>query len=313
MTSKILLTVAMLSALANGFVKGADEPAKKPLAEDIVQQVEKVVQQTDGQPVTIPQIEGLFRAAVLKYGNVEPLLTWLAKTRAEGADDRAQALAEIETHIAWKRGEQQVSYASPILADLHGVPQILTVNESNFASHDPKTGHVLWTHAWPGSSNSSASVAQPTVLPGNKILLSKSYGVGGELMEVLYNEATNTWATKTHWKSPRVLKTKFSNLVVYGGHAYALSDGILECVEIKTGDRQWKKGRYKHGQMMGVDDLLIVQAEEGDLLLIEASPEGPRELGKIAALNHKSWAPLCLAGRHLLLRNAYEAVCYELP
>ena len=106
---------------------------------------------------------------------------------------------------------------------------------------------------------------------------------------------------------------KFSNLVVYEDHAYALSDGILECVEIKTGDRKWKKGRYKHGQMLGVDDLLIVQAEEGELLLLEASPDGPRELGKITALNHKAWAPLCLAGKHLLLRNAEEAVCYELP
>ena len=47
--------------------------------------------------------------------------------------------------------------------------------------------------------------------------------------------------------------------------------------------------------------------------LVEATPEGLRELGTIEALDSKTWNNATLAGRYLLVRNDREAVCYELP
>jgi outer membrane protein assembly factor BamB len=56
-----------------------------------------------------------------------------------------------------------------------------------------------------------------------------------------------------------------------------------------------------------------VQAERGDVVLVEPSPDGLRQRGKVAALAGKTWNNPALAGRYLLVRNAEEAVCYELP
>jgi len=36
-------------------------------------------------------------------------------------------------------------------------------------------------------------------------------------------------------------------------------------------------------------------------------------LGKLKALDSKTWTNLCLAGKWLVARNDREAVCYELP
>ena len=74
------------------------------------------------------------------------------------------------------------------------------------------------------------------------------------------------------WSNQRALKSKFTNLVIREGHAYGLSDGILECVDLSDGKRRWKKGRFGHGQILGVDDLLLVQAESGEVVLVEATP-----------------------------------------
>jgi outer membrane protein assembly factor BamB len=112
------------------------------------------------------------------------------------------------------------------------------------------------------------------------------------------------------------LKTKFTTAVVRDGFAYALDDGVLACIDVATGERKWRGSRfpYGHGQVLLVEDLLLVQAEEpGDLILVEADPARHVELGRIKALASKTWNNPALSGRHLLLRNDREAVCYELP
>ena len=75
----------------------------------------------------------------------------------------------------------------------------------------------------------------------------------------------------------------------------------------------WKKGRYQHGQILLAGDLMIVQAEAGDVFLIRPDPKELIELGKIPALASKTWNNPALAGRRLMVRNDREAVCYELP
>jgi outer membrane protein assembly factor BamB len=58
--------------------------------------------------------------------------------------------------------------------------------------------------------------------------------------------------------------------------------------------------------------VILVQAEEGDLALVEANPERFVELGRIPALDGKTWNNLCLVGKKLLVRTDREAACYEL-
>jgi outer membrane protein assembly factor BamB len=45
--------------------------------------------------------------------------------------------------------------------------------------------------------------------------------------------------------------------------------------------------------------------------LIEANPQHLKELGSVPALSSKTWNCPTLAGKHLLVRNDRESVCYE--
>jgi outer membrane protein assembly factor BamB len=56
-----------------------------------------------------------------------------------------------------------------------------------------------------------------------------------------------------------------------------------------------------------------VQTEEGEIVLLEPSPDGPRELTRYAVLDGKTWNPPALAGTLLAVRNDREAAVYELP
>lgn len=211
----------------------------------------------------------------------------------------------------WEAGDRQVSYSSPALSLLAGKRQILIVNEDNASGHDPETGRLLWEVDWPGKSNANASVSQAVPVPPNRFFLSKGYGGGAGLFE-LAASGDDHFEVHEVWRSPRVLKTKFCNVVMHDGHVYGLSDGILQCIELATGNRVWKGARYGHGQILGVRDHLIVQQEDGEVALVEATPEAFREIAQIAALDGKTWNNPSLYGNLLLVRNSEQAACFEL-
>jgi len=147
----------------------------------------------------------------------------------------------------------------------------------------------------------------------DRVLLTKGYGGGAELIEIATSVGGKEFTATSVWKQPRVLQTKFTNVVVHEGHAYGLSEGILECVELASGKRKWKQGRFEHGQILGVGDLLLVLSETGELSLVELSPKKFSLLGSMPLLEGKTWNNLCVYGRLLLVRNGQEAACYEVP
>mgnify|MGYP007028598725 CR=1 FL=1 len=109
-------------------------------------------------------------------------------------------------------------------------------------------------------------------------------------------------------------RTKFSSASVFGTHAYALDEGTFCCVDLATGERGWREGRYGFGQHIRVGaQWMLVQAEKGFLTLVKANPAQLEEVSRLEALNSKTWNPPTLAGRWLLVRNDREAVCYEIP
>jgi outer membrane protein assembly factor BamB len=184
---------------------------------------------------------------------------------------------------------------------------VVIVNGESVAAHDPATGEVLWEQPFPSGQ---PNVAAPLALPGDRLLVSAGYGIGSKLYQ-LAASGSGLQATMT-WESPR-LKSKFANMVLHGGDVYGLDDGVLTCLDPQNGERRWKGGRYGHGQLLLVGGLLVVQTEEGELVLVDPTPDEHRELTRFAALSGKTWNPPALAGRRLVVRNDREAAAYELP
>ena len=102
-------------------------------------------------------------------------------------------------------------------------------------------------------------------------------------------------------------------MVVRDQHLYGLDNGTLVCLDLATGERAWRSGRYGHGQILLVDDLLLIQAESGDVALVKASPQAFHEFARFPALSNKTWNHMALVNNILLVRNDREAAAYELP
>ncbi len=213
----------------------------------------------------------------------------------------------------WEGGHRQISYSSPTVATVAGVEQVLVLNEASVSGHYVESGELLWEFPRPGVTSADPNASQAVAVAPNRVFVSKGYGLGGALLE-LTPQPNGTMAVEEVWANARVLRTKFSNVVVYDGHIYGLSDGILECVDLETGERVWKHGRYHHGQILRVQDLLIVLSEDGEVFLVEATPDRrDNVLGRFQALSGKTWNNFALYGPYLVVRNGEEAAVFRLP
>jgi outer membrane protein assembly factor BamB len=210
--------------------------------------------------------------------------------------------------LAWTGGDELPGYASPVLATLAGIKQVLTINSQSAAGYALSDGHLLWRYNWPGGM---PKVPQPIPLDNDRVLISAGYGLGTSMLQVKA-DANGKQSVEMLWNS-RHLKPKMSNVVVYQNFVYGLDDAILTCLDLNTGKRTWRGDSYGFGQLLLVDDLLLVQAESGEVALVEANPKAYRELTKFPVISGTTWNNPALSGHRLLVRNDHEAACYDLP
>jgi outer membrane protein assembly factor BamB len=246
----------------------------------------------------------------LTYGKTSsPLVTEdLVIVTSGGGGPSLFAYHAKDGSIAWKGGDETPGYASPVLATLGGVKQVLTINSQSAAGYAFSGGHLLWRFPWPGGM---PKVPQPVALDHDRVLISAGYGLGTLVLQV-NTDADGKQSVQTLWEN-RHLKPKMSDVVVHQNFVYGLDDGILTCLDLEGGKRMWRGDSYGFGQLIGVDDLLLIQAESGEVVLVEANPAAFRELGRFQAISGKTWNNPAISGHRLLVRNDHEAACFELP
>ncbi|MGH9645763.1 MAG: PQQ-binding-like beta-propeller repeat protein [Bryobacteraceae bacterium] len=228
---------------------------------------------------------------------------------AGGSSGRSLLAYDSETgKLAWSAGGQWISYSSPFLATLSGVQQILAFNSRKLSAHDAVSGQVLWEYPW---GRGEPQVAVPVVTGTNRVLFSSGYGVGSELLEIAPAADGHLMARRV-WKSTK-MKAKFANLVQREGFLYGLDDGVLACLDLKDGSQRWKAGRYGHGQGLLINDLYLLMAESGELVLLQPTPEAPNELHRFRVFSGKTWNPIAFSGGLVLARTDREAACLRIP
>ena len=206
----------------------------------------------------------------------------------------------------WSGPTSGGGYSSPQLFTIDGVEQVLFASAGGVTSVRPDDGTPLWEHAWPGEP-----IVQPALAGDGELLVSVSMGSGVRRLGVA-RDGTG-WTVTERWTSIW-LKPYYNDLVVHEGHAYGFDGGILACIDLAAGERQWKGGRYGRGQvlLLADQDLLLALSERGEVALVDAVPAGFTERGRFEALEGKTWNHPVLVEDVLLVRNAEEMAAFRL-
>ena len=191
------------------------------------------------------------------------------------------ALNKQSGELIWRSKDltDSVHYSSPILAEIGGVAQIIQLTNASVAGIRVSDGQLLWRVA---RRNLPWSAVVPTpIYSEGRVYVSSGYGTGCNLYKISAEQgkfaAVESYANK-------VMTNHHGGVVLVGQYLYGFSDGKgWTCQDLQSGNAVWRQqGKIGKGSLVYADGLLYLRAEsgKGTVAIIEASPEGYRELGR---------------------------------
>lgn len=216
------------------------------------------------------------------------------------------AYDKITGEPRWRAVNEKIAYASPVVTELQGTRQMLVFTGGRFLGMNPADGAVHWEFPWKVQYDNA--IAQPVVVAANRVFISAGYGKGCALLE--FKRTGDQWSVEELWRNLN-LKNKFSSSVLHEGFLYGLDEDRLVCVEVATGRKAWKDGKYGYGQIVLAGGHVIVACGDGDLALVKCNPVRHEEIARFPALDGKTWNHPVLADGRLLIRNATKMACFD--
>jgi outer membrane protein assembly factor BamB len=195
-----------------------------------------------------------------------------------GADATIVALNKKTGAVIWKSavpGGDPAGYASAIVVQGGGRKQYVQFLEKGIVGVDAKTGQFLWRYkeAAKGPAQYFTPVARGEFVYGGAL------GVGGALVR-LKPDGGGLAAEQVYFE--RELPNGYGGAVLVGDYLYGtdIARGPLVAVEFTTGKMKWRNESIGRVSIAYADGLLYLHSANGDIALVEATPEGYREKGR---------------------------------
>lgn len=280
------------------------------------------------------------------YGGEEPMFGWSASPLVVGDLVVFTALGEEVGLVALDRksGEERwvteglgFSHSTPALLSLNGKEQILFLSTgyqtsgtdeaaaTTISSFEPATGERLWQHTLPLTR---LPIPPPVRIDDERLFLTGGYRAGSTLLgitpkgdalafeELFHNERGAQvhmplrlgdclyLLVNENWNEPRNNR----------------AEGGLMCLTL-DGKELWrtKDDPYfgRGNAILAGEHLLIQDGYDGTLRVVHASPKGYQPVAEAKLFDAgtrdgQMWAPMALAGKHLVLRSQEELICVRL-
>jgi outer membrane protein assembly factor BamB len=214
--------------------------------------------------------------------------------------------------LAWKTGNDLPTHSSPVPATIHGVRQVIFFTESGLVSLSPENGTELWRYAFPFVF----SAAMSPIVWKDIVYCSAGYGVGAGACRVTKTDAGLT-ATEI-WRHPGETINQWTTPVCKDGYLYGifgfkeLGTAPLKCIEIATGKELWSQpGFGSGGATILADNHMLVQGDQGTLVLVEATPKAYKEVARAQVLGGKCWTMPVISNRRIYARNTKSGICLD--
>jgi outer membrane protein assembly factor BamB len=224
------------------------------------------------------------------------------------------AFAKDDGTLLWAAQDDPAGYSSAVAATVAGVRQIVFFTGRRLVAVTPEDGRLLWEYPWKTSFDVNAATpevirARVDDMEETYLFISSGYGRGCALVKILQRDGK--FGAKAVYDNNE-LCCHFGSPVRHGEYIYGLDETRdLTCLSLRTGQAVWRQRGFQKGTLLRVDDRLIVLGESGKLALVEASPEGYRELAVARPLRNRCWTMPVLADGRLYLRDQRLVMCLD--
>ena len=221
--------------------------------------------------------------------------------------------------VIWKSavpGGDAAGYASAIVVQAGGRRQYVQFLSKGIVGVDAKTGEFLWRYA--EVAKGMAQMVTPVARDG--YIYGGAQSIGGGAVR-LKADRGGVAAEKVYFE--RDLPNSIGGSVLIGDYLYGTSGPGLVAVEFTTGKVKWQAESIGRGSVAYADGLLFLHGENGDVALVEATPEAYREKGRftppvqpkrrtLGPMPEKAWTYPVIANGRLYIRDNGTLWAYEI-
>lgn len=223
----------------------------------------------------------------------------------------------------YRLSDELASYATPVVATLHGRPWCFVFARGGLLAFDPRTGKEDFHSPWRARILESVNAANP-VVAGDMVLLSECYGPGSTMLKVKPAAGAEPASAEVVWqdqerKRDKILRSHWCTPLQLNGFLYGCSgrhsnEAELRCIEWATGRIRWSEPGLSRASLTSIDGCLLCWGETGELRLLKETPEKYDELAVMTFPNagQDNWAAPIVAHGLLYLHVGAEIVCLEL-
>jgi outer membrane protein assembly factor BamB len=227
-----------------------------------------------------------------------------------GHNEGALTAFDVNTgDVKWSWGGDGPSYGSPILVDLDGTRQVVTLTQGKLIGVDAAGGTLLWER--PFVSTNFTNAVTP-VLDGRTLIMSN----GGPVVAVTLTKRDGRWSTEDAWQNADV-PYRLSNAVVANGMLFGLStrnSGQYFGADAKTGKTLWTSDGRQAGNaaIARAGDLLFSLEDDGELLVARSNQTVFEPVRRYKVAEAETWTQPVISGKRIFVKDVSSLALWTL-
>ena len=205
--------------------------------------------------------------------------------------------------VVWSWDGDGPAYASPMVAELGGVRQIVTVTQAHVVGVAADSGELLWER--PFVSRSTNNSITP-IVDGDDVIVT-GHDLGVTRFRPRRNSDQGGWTTDTLWETAEV-SMFMSNPVLSGNTLFGMShlrSGQFFAIDAGSGATLWRtEGREAtNSAVVLAGDLLFLLNNDGDLVVARTTRSGFSQVARYEVSPTATWAQPAISGNRVFIKD----------
>lgn len=203
--------------------------------------------------------------------------------------------------VKWHWDGDGPAYGSPIVAELGGTRQVITLTQEHLVGVSAATGQLLWTrpHVTPATRNAVTPIVH------NQIVIVS--GLGNPVVGFRVSNKDGQWITEDAWTN-RQVSMDMSTGVVIGETLFGFSarnSGQFFALDANTGETQWlsEPRIAENAAVVRAGDLWFALNTEAELMIARANPKQMEVLKRYNVADSATWAQPVLSGQRVFIKD----------
>jgi outer membrane protein assembly factor BamB len=212
--------------------------------------------------------------------------------------------------VRWRWSGDPPAYASPVIATIAGVKQVITQSGQAVIGVNVVDGALLWRVPFTTSFNQNSVTP---VVRGDIVIYS---GLDSGTMAARIGRAGAQWTTTPVWKNEQI-SMYMSTPVVIGSTLYGLSHrnrGQFFAVDVGTGRTLWTTvGREgENASLVAAGLQLLVTTTNGELIVARPNVAKFEEVKRYTIAESAVWAHPAVLPNAILVKDVEKLICWNL-